>query len=88
MKSEEFYLSDGGMTDERKNLLCYRTQGFNARDTEEHSVNVWERMYRHLSDSDSKGRWFESSRAYQKLPQTIRMRQFLYAKSQETWNLI
>ena len=30
MKSEEFYLSDGGMTDERKNLLCYRTQGFTA----------------------------------------------------------
>ena len=27
VKSEEFYLSDGGMTDERKNLLCYRTQG-------------------------------------------------------------
>ena len=30
MKSEEFYLSDGGMTDERKDLLCYRTQGFAA----------------------------------------------------------
>ena len=26
VKSEEFYLSDGGMTDERKDLLCYRTQ--------------------------------------------------------------
>ena len=30
VKSEEFYLSDGGMTDERKDLLCYRTQGFTA----------------------------------------------------------
>ena len=30
VKSEEFYLSDGGMTDERKDLLCYRTQGFAA----------------------------------------------------------
>lgn len=27
VKSEDFYLSDGGMTDERKDLLCYRTQG-------------------------------------------------------------
>ena len=30
VKSEEIYLSDGGMTDERKDLLCYRTQGFAA----------------------------------------------------------
>ena len=32
-------------------------------------------------DSDSKGRWFESSRAYQKPSQTIRLRRFLYAES-------
>lgn len=31
VKSEEIYLSDGGMTDERKDLLCYRTQGFATR---------------------------------------------------------
>ena len=34
-------------------------------------------------DSDSKGRWFESSRAYQKPSQTICLRRFLYAKNQE-----
>ena len=32
-------------------------------------------------DSDSKGRWFESSRAYQKPSQTICLRRFLYVES-------
>ena len=34
-------------------------------------------------DSDSVGRWFESSRAYQKPSQTYCLRRFLYAKNQE-----
>ena len=41
-----------------------------------------------VTDSDSVGRWFESSRAYQKPSQTYRLRRFLYAVGDKSSALV
>ena len=65
----------------KNNAYCVRIKGvlLSQRITKYAPIAQLDRV----TDSDSVGRWFESSRAYQKPSQTCRLIRFLYVASYE-----